>query len=134
MSSLLQNISFDARDAYAQSVFWDQVLRDFHPDPDDPNEPGHEECGLAGPDGRTCILFLEVPEPKTVKNRAHLCLTPADRTRDEEVERLLALGATMYDDRRNEDGTGWAVLADPEGNEFCVLRSDAERQQSAPQG
>lgn len=133
MSSLLENISFDAHDAYAQSVFWQQVLRDFEPDPADPNEPGHDECALIGPDGRTCLLFLEVPEAKTVKNRAHLCLTPADVTRDQEVDRLLGLGATMFDDRRNEDGTGWAVLADPEGNEFCVLRSDAERQQSAPQ-
>jgi hypothetical protein len=133
MSSLLQNISFDAHDAYAQAGFWGQVLRDFDPDPDNPDAPGDEECGLVGPDGRTCLLFLEVPEAKTVKNRVHLCLTPADVTRDEEVERLLSIGATMFDDRRNEDGTGWAVLADPEGNEFCVLRSDAERAQSAPQ-
>ncbi len=133
MSSHLQNISFDAHDTYAQAMFWDQVLLDFHPDPDNPDSPGDEECGLVGPGGRTCLLFLEVPEAKTVKNRAHLCLTPADRTRDEEVERLLVLGATMFDDRRNDDGTGWAVLADPEGNEFCVLRSDAEREQTAPQ-
>jgi predicted enzyme related to lactoylglutathione lyase len=61
-----------------------------------------------------------------VKNRLHLCLQP-DIPRDEEVERLLGLGATLADDRRNADGTGWAVLTDPEGNEFCVLRSAAER-------
>jgi predicted enzyme related to lactoylglutathione lyase len=61
-----------------------------------------------------------------VKNRLHLCLQP-DIPRDEEVERLLGLGATLFDDRRNPDGTGWAVLTDPEGNEFCVLRSAAER-------
>ena len=40
---------------------------------------------------------------------------------------MLALGAALVDDRRRPDGTGWAVLADPEGNEFCVLRSAAER-------
>jgi hypothetical protein len=49
-----------------------------------------------------------------------MCLRPTDRSRDEEVERILGLGATMYDDRRDGD-RGWAVLADPEGNEFCVL-------------
>ena len=74
---------------------------------------------LTGPAGRW-IGFLRVPEPKAVKNRMHLCVRPVDRTRDEEVERLLALGATMVDDLR-EESSGWAVLADPEGNEFCVL-------------
>ncbi|GHH28703.1 hypothetical protein GCM10017774_03330 [Lentzea cavernae] len=72
------------------------------------------------------LFFNQVPEPKTVKNRLHLCLRP-DTTRDEEVERLLGLGATLVGDHRNPDGTGWAILADPEGNEFCVLRSESER-------
>jgi hypothetical protein len=61
------------------------------------------------------------------KNRLHLDLVPTDRTRDEEIERVLGLGATEVADRRNPDGTGWMVLADPEGNEFCIVRSDAER-------
>ncbi len=65
-------------------------------------------------------------EPKTVKNRVHVCLRP-DGPRDTEVERLLGIGATLVADRRRPDGTGWAVLADPEGNEFCVLRSAEER-------
>ena len=73
------------------------------------------------------ISICPVPEPKTVKNRVHLDLMPTDRTRDEEVARLLALGATLVADRRQPDGTGWVVLADPEGNEFCVERSAAER-------
>ena len=68
-----------------------------------------------------------MPEPKTVKNRVHLDLEPTDRTRDEEVERLLKIGATLVADHRRPDGTGWVVLADPEGNEFCVERSAAER-------
>jgi hypothetical protein len=66
-----------------------------------------------------------VPEPKTTKNRMHLCLRPVDRSRDEEVERLLGLGARMVDDLRTDD-TGWAVLADPEDNEFCVLATRAD--------
>jgi predicted enzyme related to lactoylglutathione lyase len=71
------------------------------------------------------LLFLRVPEAKTVKNRMHICLRPVDRTRDEELERILGLGATMVNDLR--DGPrGWAVLADPEGNEFCVLSTSAD--------
>ena len=71
--------------------------------------------------------FIMVPESTTVKNRLHLCLE-LQQPREREVERLLGLGASMHDDRRNADGSGWAVLLDPEGNEFCVLRSAAERE------
>ncbi len=71
-----------------------------------------------------------MPESKAGKNRVHLDVVPTDRTRDEEVERLVALGASQLDDRRRPDGTGWVVLADPEGNEFCVERSDGERAQA----
>ena len=76
--------------------------------------------------GRSRVLFQSVPEAKTVKNRVHLCLRP-ETSRDPEVERLTGLGATLVDDLRNPDGSGWAVLADPEGNEFCVLRSESDR-------
>ncbi|HET7349393.1 MAG TPA: VOC family protein, partial [Marmoricola sp.] len=62
----------------------------------------------------------------TVKNRLHLDLRPSAGTRDEELERLLGLGATQVADLRQDDGSGWVVLADPEGNEFCILRSEAE--------
>jgi hypothetical protein len=56
----------------------------------------------------------------------HVCLQP-EGPRDDEVRRLLEIGAVMVDDHRKPDGRGWAVLADPEGNEFRVLRSKAER-------
>jgi hypothetical protein len=82
-------------------------------------KPDDEECGLTGPDDRY-LLFLKVPEPKTVKNRMHICLRPTDRSRDDEIARILGLGATLVDDLRKGE-RGWAVLADPEGNEFCVL-------------
>ena len=65
------------------------------------------------------LLFVRVPEPKTSKNRLHLDFRPDDR--DAEVERLLALGATRADVGQGEQS--WIVLADPEGNEFCVLGS-----------
>jgi hypothetical protein len=63
-----------------------------------------------------------VPETKVAKNRMHLDLSPVDRSRDEEVARLLALGATRADVGQTGEES-WVVLADPEGNEFCVLRS-----------
>lgn len=68
-----------------------------------------------------------MPGGRTVKNRVPLDLRPVDRSRDEEVERLLALGATLHEGRRRPDGTGWATLLDPEGDELCVERSAAER-------
>lgn len=76
------------------------------------------------------LYFHQVPEPKKGKNRLHLCLRP-ETSREEEVERLLALGATLVADLRDPDGSGWAVLADPEGNEFCVLRSESDRAATA---
>ncbi len=51
----------------------------------------------------------------------HISVRPTDSSREEEVDRILALGATLVDDRRDGPDKGWAVLADPEGNEFCVL-------------
>jgi predicted enzyme related to lactoylglutathione lyase len=126
MVARISHTSIDATDAYALSVFWGKVLG-FAGDPADPNEPGHDECMIFSPDRRTRVLFIEVPERKQVKNRMHFDLVPAEGTRDEELARLLALGATEVDDLRRPDGTGWVVLADPEGNEFCILRSDAER-------
>ncbi len=123
MASRTSNFCIDAADPYAQTQWWAQVLSDHRLPDDDDQQPDDGECGLEGPDGRY-LLFLKVPEPKTVKNRMHICLRPTDRTRDEEVDRLLGLGATMVDDLRKSD-RGWAVLADPEGNEFCVLMPQA---------
>ena len=122
MPSSVLNVSIDCADPYTLCQFWSQVTGKPVPEED---QPGNDECGIEL-DGGIDMLFLRVPEPKTVKNRLHVCLQP-DGLRDDEVERILGLGATLVDDRRNPDGTGWAVLADPEGNEFCVLRSAAER-------
>lgn len=68
-----------------------------------------------------------MPNAKQTKNRLHLDLKPAVGTRDEELSRLLGLGARTDYDRRRSDLSGWVVLADPEGNEFCILRGDDER-------
>ena len=85
------------------------------------------DAGGVDPASGHRLLFVETGDVKQGKNRVHLDLVPTDRTRDEEVARVIGLGAVEVADRRRPDGRGWVVLADPEGNEFCVLRSDAER-------
>jgi hypothetical protein len=68
--------------------------------------------------GRPAILFQKVPEPKSVKNRVHLDLRGDSMAT--EVERLTALGATFTAERSLGEDVRWTVMADPEGNEFCV--------------
>ena len=128
MTSLISHTSIDCRNAYELSEWWKQVLGYVDVE-GDPNEPGHEECMILTPDGSHLVLFIEVPEAKSVKNRIHFDLRPTDRTQAEEVERLLGIGATQVADRRGQygPGSGWVTMADPEGNEFCVLRGDSER-------
>jgi len=122
MTSQVQNVVVDCADPYGLAQFWSRVAgQPMEPD----DEPGDPETMVALPGG-PALIFARVPEPKVVKNRVHVCLRP-DGPRDAEVQRLLGLGATLVADRRVPDGTGWVVLADPEGNEFCVLRSAAER-------
>ena len=125
MTSHIAHTTVDARNAHAQSVWWGQVLG-FGEDPKDPNEPGHEECMIFSADGAQKLLFIAVPDDKIVKNRLHLDLRPTEGGRDAELARLLSVGATQVTDRRTPEGLGWVVLADPEGNEFCILRSVAE--------
>jgi len=120
MVSRISHTSFDALDSHSQSVFWSRVL-DFIEDPDDPNLPEHEECLIMAPDRSQMLLFIRVPDSKRLKNRVHLDLRPIDRTREEEVDRLIGLGAAFYEDHRRPDGSGWITLTDPEGNEFCIL-------------
>jgi hypothetical protein len=126
MTVKIHNITVDARDAYAQSLWWTRVT-DWQEAPDDPNLPEHTHCWIGPGPGQTGLLFINVPEGKSVKNRIHFDVQPVDRTRDEEVEWLTRIGASIVDDHRQPDGKGWVVMADPEGNEFCVERSQAER-------
>ncbi len=122
MVLVVQNVAIDCADAYELARFWSEVTGR----PMDPEDaPGAHETQVLLAEGPV-LYFNQVPEPKTVKNRIHLCLRP-EISREQEVERLLGLGATLVADRRNPDGSGWAVLADPEGNEFCVLRSESDR-------
>ena len=123
MASRASNFCIDAADPYAQTMWWAQVLDDFVVDESWEMTPEDDECGLVGPDDRY-LLFLKVPEPKTVKNRMHLDLLVADL--EQAVRRLESLGATrLTASAREEFGQRWYVLADPEGNEFCVARDPA---------
>ena len=130
MVSFIRNVSFDCPDPYALAQFWSAVVG--HPaDPD--FVPGDTEV-VVEPPGGPRLFFQAVLENKTVKNRVHVCLQPGDQDRDTEVDRLLALGATISDDHRTSDGDGWVVLLDPAGNEFCLTRSAAERQPAGAPG
>jgi hypothetical protein len=125
MVSKIGAISFDCHDTYKLASFWSEVTG-FGEFPGYPLDPERDDNGIQAPDGAVSLVFLKVPEGKTVKNRVHLDLRP-EILRDQEVERLLGIGATLVADHRKGDGTGWVVLADPEGNEFCIERSEAER-------
>lgn len=126
MSSLVRHLTFDCSDAYRQGTFWAGVLGGKVADDDVPGDPE----ALVTAEGIT-LLFVTVPEAKSVKNRVHVDLQPQDRTRDEEVERLLALGAKVVGDHRKPNGRGWVTLSDLEGNEFDVECSAAERGESS---
>jgi hypothetical protein len=120
MTLRLQNVSIDSFDPERIADFWREALgwRITAIDADEVVlEPPKDtpEDGVV-PD----LVFLRVPDIRSVKNRLHLDLRPADQTA--EVERLIALGATRIDIGQDPECT-WIVLADLEGNEFCVLRA-----------
>jgi predicted enzyme related to lactoylglutathione lyase len=122
MTSLIRHITVDCADPYPLAEWWAKVLDGSLGQGD---LPGDDEVLVVTPTAG--VLFVRVDEPKSVKNRIHFDLQPQDRTRDEEVDRLLALGATLHADHRRPDGTGWVTLTDPEGNEFCVERGAQKR-------
>ena len=111
MSLRWEEVVVDCRDQLALSRWWIDVLGWEVVDSDD------DETELRNPEGGATILFLNVPEPKMMKNRIHLDFVPDDQ--DAEIERLTALGATRVDVGQGDES--WVVLADPEGNEFCIL-------------
>lgn len=131
MALRLSQTSINCRDANGLAQWWKPVLG-WTDMPGDPNEPGDEECIILDPSSGQRLLFIEVEHLQEADGRIHLDLTPTDRRRDAEAERVLALGAREVVDRRNLDGTGWVVLADPEGNLFCIVRRDEERAETAP--
>jgi hypothetical protein len=115
MGSLWYAVVVSAQDPARLSRWWAEVLG-YRVLDEDENDvivgKAHQEYPI--------LYFSRTNEPKAGKNRLHIDLSPADR--EAEVERLVNMGA-RYVDIGQGDGRSWTVLADPEGNEFCVLRS-----------
>jgi catechol 2,3-dioxygenase-like lactoylglutathione lyase family enzyme len=138
MASRITELVLDCRDPAALAAWWAEVLgwevlgtEDDGTEDDGTEDDGTVEIGPAGqpPGGPVpTILFEPVPEPTPGKLRLHLDLNATDRDQDAELQRLLTLGARPVDVGQGplrEDMT-WHVLADPEGNEFCLLRTRVE--------
>jgi predicted enzyme related to lactoylglutathione lyase len=115
MTSAIYTLTIDCADPDRLARFWTEALGYKETFRDDDGE----EIVIETPDERgTALLFGRVPDPpKTAKNRLHLDLNPDDQAA--EVERLKLLGATEVDIGQKD--VSWVVMADPEGNEFCVL-------------
>jgi len=120
MATRLVQIAMDARDDSALGRFWAEVLG-WGLSSEEPGVTNLEPVGLVYPDPvAVCVDILRVAEPKTVKNRVHIDLATTSAAHQAElVARLRALGATPADVGQGD--VPWTVLADPEGNEFCVL-------------
>jgi predicted enzyme related to lactoylglutathione lyase len=118
MASRWYTVVIDASDPARLARWWGEVL-DYRIIYEAPDEVviARDENTYPG------LVFVPVPEQKTVKNRLHIDLNPEDQ--DAEVERLIDMGARRVDVGQGEKAT-WVVLADPEGNEFCVLRARAQ--------
>jgi predicted enzyme related to lactoylglutathione lyase len=109
-------VAIDCHDAEALAEFWREALD--HPAPTRWQDARGLSYVELGREGGPSLLFQPVPESKTVKNRLHLDIAPTEIGQQDEVERLTALGAKVISQAPDQH---WIVLADPEGNEFCVL-------------
>ncbi len=116
MASLFTEVIIDCRDPHLVAEFWGKVL-DWPVIDDDRGLSWMSATGE--PTSRPLLVFVPVPEPKTVKNRIHLDVNPSGCEQADELERLLSLGARPVDIGQGD--VPWVVLADPEGNEFCLL-------------
>ncbi|MFE1783817.1 VOC family protein [Streptomyces sp. NPDC059506] len=133
MTSRFTELTVDCHDPEGLAAFWCEVLGFEVID----RSEGKVEIGSWVPtveDVRArqmppTLLFVRVPEGRTAKNRLHLDVSPIDGSTEDEVARLLGLGATRTDVGQGA-GRSWVVMADPEGNEFCVLRTLAPQDRS----
>ncbi|MGW6904706.1 VOC family protein [Streptomyces sp. NPDC054940] len=128
MASKFTELAIDCADPRGLARFWCSVLG-YEVRDEDEGEGIVTIGSPAVPEGRNrpgpvppTLTFARVPEGKTVKNRLHLDVNPTDRDQGEEVRRLLDLGARPADVGQTGEES-WVTLADPEGNEFCVLAS-----------
>ena len=120
MACRFTELVIDCHDHDLVGRFWADVLG--YEVVDRADGPTEWYVELAGPPGSgPTLLFARGPDEKVGKNRLHIDVNATDREQEAEVERILALGATRVDIGQGDQT--WVVLADPEGNEFCVLRS-----------
>jgi predicted enzyme related to lactoylglutathione lyase len=122
-------LSVDANDPSELATFWGAALG-WRRDDDDDGDEVLLRAPDAAPGTVSAMLLLRVPDAKGQKNRLHLDLRPDDQ--HVEVDRLESLGATKVDIGQGD--VTWVVLADPEGNEFCVLRSKSQGADGGAQG
>jgi hypothetical protein len=126
VTSRIACVAIDSVRPFALAEFWKSALGWVVIDQDDTG------VSLAAPGTRIPTLdIMEVPEEKVVKNRLHLDLRADGCTTAEELDRLLALGATRADVGQGPD-VSWVVLADPDGNEFCLLSRTTQEIESTP--
>jgi catechol 2,3-dioxygenase-like lactoylglutathione lyase family enzyme len=120
MACRFSELVVDSRDPEALAAFWAEVLgyRVIGREEDGAVEVG-PEAGFGGP--APTLLFAPVAVPTPGKVRLHIDVNPTDRDQDAELERLIGLGATPAEVGQTGE-EGWHVLADPEGNEFCLLK------------
>jgi len=125
MAAVVASVVVDATEPELLAAFWCHVLgwARLGVEPD-----GSVEIGAVGDPGVT-ILFQPVAEPKLVKNRVHVNVRPSGVDQEEELDRLLALGARHVDVGQGDQT--WVVLSDPEDNEFCLLRTRADHRPAA---
>ena len=121
---ILRHMTIDCRNPYELAQFWSTVTgwpvsaRGMSP---------ATTRSWSAPAPVPGMLFIGVPELEVgARTGVHIDWVPTERTRDEEVDRILALGATIHEDHRKPDGPGWVTMLDPEDNEFCVERSTSE--------
>lgn len=128
MTIAVSHLTIDCADPHTLSQWWCDVLGWSYVWPPSADD---EEIGIDPPEGgATGWLFIKVPDAKVVKNRLHVDLRPANGSdQATELERLLSLGATRVD--IGQQDVLWHVLADPEGNEFCLLRRTPEQAAAA---
>jgi len=124
MTLSILNVTFDCADSAWVASFWGQATGWPASFDDMPGNPFWIVSET--PETSPRLVFVQVPEQRTAKNRIHLDLMPSQGTQAEEMIRLESLGARVVDDRRGAEPGGWVVMADPEGNEFCVEHGLAE--------
>ena len=120
MASRITELVLDVRDPELLAQFWCEVLGYVELERDGTTiEIGPPGVGFGGP--QPTIILSQTDEPKAGKLRLHIDVNATDREQADELERLIAAGARSVDIGQTGDES-WHVLADPEGNEFCLLR------------